>query len=98
MLLLFQLKSLISSEELNISSEEQVYQSVMKWIKHDLPAREGCCDEVSFGSNEKQEKSDENFKCSHLLWSLWQSGLTITSNFSMIGHTCMHFSCSRFLT
>jgi len=35
-----QVKELICKDELNISEEEQVYEAVMAWIKHDLSSRE----------------------------------------------------------
>ena len=34
-----QLLEIISSDELNIRNEEQVYQAVMHWISHDIPDR-----------------------------------------------------------
>ena len=33
------LLQLLQSEELNVQNESQVYESVMKWIKHDMPNR-----------------------------------------------------------
>ncbi|CAJ0946515.1 unnamed protein product, partial [Mesorhabditis belari] len=38
-LLLDQLLSLISSDELNVGSEEQVYEAAIRWIRYDLPNR-----------------------------------------------------------
>ncbi|KAL1478563.1 hypothetical protein MTO96_034991 [Rhipicephalus appendiculatus] len=35
-----QVEDLISSDELNVSSEELVYEATVAWIKHDLPERE----------------------------------------------------------
>ncbi|KAK6037408.1 BTB And Kelch, partial [Cooperia oncophora] len=34
-----QLTELISSDELNVRSEKQVYEVVLMWVKYDLPAR-----------------------------------------------------------
>ncbi|PIO66960.1 BTB And Kelch, partial [Teladorsagia circumcincta] len=34
-----QLLELISSEQLQVSSEEQVFEAVVKWVRFDLPAR-----------------------------------------------------------
>ena len=33
------LVELLQSEELNVQNESQVYESVMKWVKHDMPGR-----------------------------------------------------------
>lgn len=33
-------KELICKDELNVSEEEEVYQAVIAWVKHDLPSRE----------------------------------------------------------
>ncbi|XP_078367546.1 kelch-like protein 12 [Oculina patagonica] len=33
-------KELISMDEINVSEEEEVYNSVIAWVKHDLPSRE----------------------------------------------------------
>ena len=33
-------KELMCKDELNVSEEEQVYEAVMAWVKHDLPSRE----------------------------------------------------------
>ena len=33
-------KELMCQDELNISEEEEVYEAVIAWVKHDLPARE----------------------------------------------------------
>ena len=35
-----QVKELMCEDELNISEEEQVYEAVMSWVKHDLSSRE----------------------------------------------------------
>ena len=35
-----QVKELLCKDELNVSEEEQVYEAVMAWVKHDLPTRE----------------------------------------------------------
>lgn len=40
MLPLSQVEDLISSDELNVTSEELVYEATVAWIKHDLPERE----------------------------------------------------------
>ena len=40
------LSSLIESEDLNIQSEEQVFESVMKWAKHDPSKRRSCLHSV----------------------------------------------------
>ena len=34
------IKELISKDEINVSDEEEVYQAVIAWVKHDLPSRE----------------------------------------------------------
>ena len=34
------IKELISKDEINVSDEEEVYQAVIAWLKHDLPSRE----------------------------------------------------------
>ena len=34
------IKELICKDELNVSDEEEVYQAVIAWVKHDLPSRE----------------------------------------------------------
>jgi kelch-like protein 20 len=34
-----QLVDIISSDELNVRSEEQVYQAVMQWIKYNIQER-----------------------------------------------------------
>ena len=39
-------KDLISSDKINVSEEEQVYQAVTAWVKHDLPARESLLAEL----------------------------------------------------
>ncbi len=33
-------KELICSDEINVSEEEEVYQAVIAWVKHDVPSRE----------------------------------------------------------
>ncbi|XP_078376658.1 kelch-like protein 12 [Oculina patagonica] len=33
-------KELICSDEINVSKEEEVYEAVLAWVKHDLPMRE----------------------------------------------------------
>lgn len=33
-------KELICKDEINVSEEEEVYQAVIAWVKHDLPSRE----------------------------------------------------------
>ena len=33
-------KELISKDEINVSEEEEVYEAVIAWVKHDLPSRE----------------------------------------------------------
>ena len=35
-----QVKELMCKDELNVSEEEQVYEAVMAWVRHDLPTRE----------------------------------------------------------
>ena len=39
-------KELICKDEINVSDEEEVYQAVISWIKHDLPSRECLLPEV----------------------------------------------------
>jgi len=34
------IKELICKDEINVSDEEEVYQAVIAWVKHDLPSRE----------------------------------------------------------
>jgi len=34
------IKELICKDEVNVSDEEEVYQAVIAWVKHDLPSRE----------------------------------------------------------
>ena len=34
------IKELICKDEINVSDEEEVYQAVITWVKHDLPSRE----------------------------------------------------------
>ena len=34
------IKELICKDEINVSDEEEVYQAVIAWLKHDLPSRE----------------------------------------------------------
>jgi len=34
------IKELICKDEINVSDEEEVYQAVIGWVKHDLPSRE----------------------------------------------------------
>ena len=34
------IKELICKDEINVSGEEEVYQAVIAWVKHDLPSRE----------------------------------------------------------
>ena len=43
-----QLVDIISSEELNVRSEEQVYQAVMGWIKYNIQERRQNLPTVSF--------------------------------------------------
>lgn len=39
-LFLFQLLSIISSDQLNVSKEENVYTAVMDWVKHNTNDRQ----------------------------------------------------------
>ena len=34
------IKELICKDEINVSDEEEIYQAVIAWVKHDLPSRE----------------------------------------------------------
>ena len=34
------MQELVSSGQLNVSSEEKVFHAVLNWVKHDLPSRE----------------------------------------------------------
>lgn len=35
----FQVLDLISSDNLNVPSEEEVYRAVLSWVKHDIDGR-----------------------------------------------------------
>ncbi|CAL1530807.1 unnamed protein product [Lymnaea stagnalis] len=37
---------LISSDRLTVTSEEQVYEAVMSWVNHNLPARQNCVEQL----------------------------------------------------
>ncbi|XP_055874716.1 kelch-like protein 2 [Biomphalaria glabrata] len=37
---------LISSDRLTVTSEEQVYEAVMSWVNHNLPARQDCIEQL----------------------------------------------------
>jgi hypothetical protein len=41
-----QLIRLLSSDELNVEREEEVYEATMKWIRVDMDSRKGCLTEL----------------------------------------------------
>lgn len=40
------LKELVSRDELHVTSEQQVFEAVVKWVKHDLSKRRECLPEL----------------------------------------------------
>lgn len=42
-----QLIDIISSDELNVRSEEQVFKAVMAWVRHGMPERRQYLSQVS---------------------------------------------------
>ncbi|XP_028303445.1 kelch repeat and BTB domain-containing protein 8 [Gouania willdenowi] len=41
-----QLVSILNNDDLNVEKEEHVYESIVRWLEHDLPGREGHLAEV----------------------------------------------------
>ena len=48
-----QLMDIISSDELNVRSEEQVYKAVLRWVQHNISERRPHLSNVSIFEGEK---------------------------------------------